>query len=267
MAYSFEKVQAEPVLATVRRLEQRIDARFPGRGLYRIVGELGRLVEEVATSTASVRDRRSWLRPLAKAGIVAVVVLTVALLGMAVRAAVVDAPDSGLEWVPLLESGVNDMVFAALAIWFLGPLFAFANYRPLEPTIVRIWIIVGIFALVLLRLLIRVWKKQRMNARLIDAVMGLREAKPATPDDPSRAAIDELRANFERALGQLKKTRFGGKKEGGSGRGQHTGNPAAHKGGRLGGKASGERSAADRSASARKAAATRKRNAEHHAHH
>ena len=119
MAYSFEKVQAEPVLATVRRLEQRIDARFPGRGLYRIVGELGRLVEEVATSTASVRDRRSWLRPLAKAGIVAVVVLTVALLGMAVRAAVVDAPDSGLEWVPLLESGVNDMVFAALAIWFL----------------------------------------------------------------------------------------------------------------------------------------------------
>jgi len=101
----------------------------------------------------------------------------------------------------------------ALAIWFLGPLFAFANYRPLEPVPVRVWIIVGIFAFVLLRLLLRLWKKQRMNARLIDAVMGLREAKPATPDDPSRAAIDELRGNFERALTQLKKTRFGGRKE------------------------------------------------------
>ncbi|WP_278256767.1 hypothetical protein [Nocardioides convexus] len=44
---------------------------------------------------------------------------TVALLVLAARAAVADAPDQGLEWVPLLESGVNDLVFAALAIWFL----------------------------------------------------------------------------------------------------------------------------------------------------
>ena len=70
-----------------------------------------------------------------------------------------------------------------------------------------------------------------------------------------------------RAWATVNKDDAGGKKEGGSGRGKHTGNPAAHKGGRMGGKASGERSAADRSASAKKAAATRKRNAEHHVHH
>ena len=69
-----------------------------------------------------------------------------------------------------------------------------------------------------------------------------------------------------RAWATVNKDDGGGKKEGGSGRGKHTGNPAAHKGGRLGGKASGERSAAERSASARKAAATRKRNAEHAGH-
>ncbi|RWL42770.1 plasmid stabilization protein [Mesorhizobium sp. M2E.F.Ca.ET.209.01.1.1] len=69
-----------------------------------------------------------------------------------------------------------------------------------------------------------------------------------------------------RAWATVNKDDGGGKKEGGSGRGKHTGNPAAHKGGRTGGKASGERSAADRSASAKKAAATRKRN-ESHAHH
>jgi plasmid stabilization system protein ParE len=50
------------------------------------------------------------------------------------------------------------------------------------------------------------------------------------------------------------------------GGGKDTGHPAAHKGGEKGGKASASRSAAERSASARKAAATRKRNAEHHAH-
>ena len=70
-----------------------------------------------------------------------------------------------------------------------------------------------------------------------------------------------------RAWATVNKDDGGGKKPGGSGRGAHTGHPAAHNGGNLGGAASAHRSAADRSASAKKAAATRKRNAEHSAHH
>jgi plasmid stabilization system protein ParE len=62
-----------------------------------------------------------------------------------------------------------------------------------------------------------------------------------------------------RAWATVNKDDGGGKKPGGSGRGRSTGNPAAHKGGKLGGKASAARPAAARSASARKAAATRKR--------
>lgn len=69
-----------------------------------------------------------------------------------------------------------------------------------------------------------------------------------------------------RAWATVNKDDGGGKKEGGSGRGKHTGHPAAHKGGTLGGKASGERPAAERSASAKKAAATRKRNEDHARH-
>jgi plasmid stabilization system protein ParE len=57
----------------------------------------------------------------------------------------------------------------------------------------------------------------------------------------------------------------GGGKLSGSGRGAHTGHPASHNGGKLGGIASAARPAAARSAAAKKAAATRKRNAEHHA--
>src|SRR5215216_6666302 len=68
-----------------------------------------------------------------------------------------------------------------------------------------------------------------------------------------------------RAWASVNKDDGGGKKPGGSGRGKDTGHPAAHKGGEKGGKASANRSAAARSASAKKAAATRKRNAEHHA--
>lgn len=62
-----------------------------------------------------------------------------------------------------------------------------------------------------------------------------------------------------RAWATVNKDDGGGKKPGGSGRGKSTGNPAAHKGGKLGGRASAARPAAKRSASARKAAATRKR--------
>lgn len=53
----------------------------------------------------------------------------------------------------------------------------------------------------------------------------------------------------------------GGGKKSGAGRGRaDTGHPATHKGGKLGGKASAARPAAERSASAKKAAETRKRN-------
>jgi hypothetical protein len=70
-----------------------------------------------------------------------------------------------------------------------------------------------------------------------------------------------------RAWATVNKDDGGGKKPGGSGRGAHTGHPAAHKGGKAGGKAAASRPAEDRSASAKKAAATRKRNAAAHAHH
>jgi plasmid stabilization system protein ParE len=70
-----------------------------------------------------------------------------------------------------------------------------------------------------------------------------------------------------RAWATVNKDDGGGKKPGGSGRGKSTGHPASHKGGHAGGRAAASRTAAERSASAKKAAATRKRNAEHHTHH
>jgi len=62
-----------------------------------------------------------------------------------------------------------------------------------------------------------------------------------------------------RAWATVNKDDGGGKKSG-SGRGAKTGNPAARKGGKIGGEASASRPASERSASAKKAAETRKRN-------
>jgi plasmid stabilization system protein ParE len=68
-----------------------------------------------------------------------------------------------------------------------------------------------------------------------------------------------------RAWATVNKESGGGNKSG-SGRGKPDTHESSKKGGKAGGKASAQRSAAERSASAKKAAATRKRNAEHHAH-
>lgn len=62
-----------------------------------------------------------------------------------------------------------------------------------------------------------------------------------------------------RAWATVNKDDGGGKNPGGSGRGKRTGRPAAHKGGRLGARASAARPAASRSASAKKAVAMRRR--------
>jgi hypothetical protein len=64
-----------------------------------------------------------------------------------------------------------------------------------------------------------------------------------------------------RAWATVNKDDGGGKRVGGSGRGEWTGHPAAHKGGKIGGAASAARSPASRSEAARRAAATRRRNA------
>ena len=102
-----------------------------------------------------------------------------------------------------------------------------------------------------------------------------RGGKSKYTDQQERKA-DHIAENYEargvsepeaerRAWATVNKDDGGGKKAG-SGRGAHTGHPAAHRGGQLGGEASASRSATARSASAKKAAATRKRNAAAHAH-
>lgn len=72
-----------------------------------------------------------------------------------------------------------------------------------------------------------------------------------------KSGVSEKEAE-RRAWATVNKDDGGGKKPGGSGRGKHSGNPAAHRGGAIGGKALASRSATARSASAKKAAATRK---------
>jgi len=79
-----------------------------------------------------------------------------------------------------------------------------------------------------------------------------------------KSGVSEKEAEA-RAWATVNKESGGGNKSG-SGRGVKDTHVSAKRGGKIGGARSAQRSAAERSASAKKGAATRKRNAEHHAH-
>ncbi|WP_312856043.1 hypothetical protein [Nocardioides stalactiti] len=119
MTIALERLEAEPVLATLQQLRDRIGARFPERGLYGVSGDLLALADKVATSSALNRDRLRVVRLGSRVLILVVVVLTVVAFSFALGSAFEEGPEHEVEWLSLLESGVNDLVFAAIGIWFL----------------------------------------------------------------------------------------------------------------------------------------------------
>ena len=116
---SLQRLDAAAVLDTVARLESRIRARFPDRGLYAVAGELRVLTADVAEGSASIRERLRWVRLASRVAADAVLLATVVVLVLAFRDAGRAGPDRSFEWVPLIESTINDVVFAGLALWFL----------------------------------------------------------------------------------------------------------------------------------------------------
>ena len=116
---SLQRLDAGPVRATVERLEARVRARFPGRGLLGVAAELGGLSADVAAGSSAVRGRLRWVRPASRTAAAVVLLATALLFALALRDAVRAGPDRTFEWVPLIESTINDLVFAGLALWFL----------------------------------------------------------------------------------------------------------------------------------------------------
>jgi hypothetical protein len=115
-----DRLDAEPVLATVQRLRSRIDARFGERGLRHVCDELAALVAEVGQVAPRAQRRLRASRVVARALAAVVVVATAVVLVLAVRSAFGDdGVERGVEWLPLLESTVNDVVFAGIAVYFL----------------------------------------------------------------------------------------------------------------------------------------------------
>jgi hypothetical protein len=117
---SFDRLEPEPVLDTVHRLEARIAARFPNRGLRRLVTELVELTGDVQQDAEDIRGRVRKIRlasRIAAAVVAAATVLAVVLAGH--QALDEGTGGKGLDWLYLVESSINDLAYAAIALYFL----------------------------------------------------------------------------------------------------------------------------------------------------
>ena len=113
------QLAADHVGATVAHLERRILARFGERGLTKAARDLGQLVVLVQSRADQSRDRLRRTTLAARAVGITIVAATLVALVFSLRSAVVEGLARTVDWVPLVESVINDLVFAAIAVVFL----------------------------------------------------------------------------------------------------------------------------------------------------
>ena len=115
-----DRLDAHRVSETVKRLEERVAARFAGRGIVRLVARLGTLVHELEGSTPDINQRLRQARVVSRVLAAAVLAATVVALVLGFRDAVGDeGVRRSIDWLPLIETTINDVVYAGIALFFL----------------------------------------------------------------------------------------------------------------------------------------------------
>lgn len=113
------QLAADVVGDTVAALERRIEARFGERGLTKAVRDLGSLVILVKAEAGESRNRLRRMTVSARVASMIIVASTLIALAVSLRSTVTNGLAETADYVPLVESVINDLVFAAIAVVFL----------------------------------------------------------------------------------------------------------------------------------------------------
>ena len=113
------RLEAEYVADTVSRLEARIRARFPDRRLGNVAAELGSAVPEIRDGFEQSKTRRRQVRLFSRITSALLVLVAFVALLLALRDAFARGTENSFDWVYLVESVINDLVFTAIAVFFL----------------------------------------------------------------------------------------------------------------------------------------------------
>lgn len=114
----YSRLDAVAVKETVDRLQRRIQSRFPGRNLPRVAQEVSATIDELL-----IRPQSRWY-PIMRIGSRITIALLVGSLAIVFVALLVGAQTdetapAAWEWASIIESMVNDVVFAGIAVFFL----------------------------------------------------------------------------------------------------------------------------------------------------
>src|SRR5262249_1290809 len=102
------------------------------------------------------------------------------------------------------------LIAISLLVWFVGPLFAFASYKPLEPETAR-WLVIGALFAIWIGQLLWKWVKQlNANRQLLSGLAAQHTAPQSETERASAAELSDLRRRMQEALGVLKKMRVKG---------------------------------------------------------
>ena len=100
------------------------------------------------------------------------------------------------------------VIALGLFVWFVGPLFAFADYAPLEDELNR-WYAIGV--IFIFWILARCWsyfKAKKQNSQIMDAMSG-GEPQLSVDEQASQDEVQVLQSKMTEALGVLKNSRLG----------------------------------------------------------
>ena len=116
----YERLEPAKVTATLDLLHERIDLNLPGRRLGDVVLEVRGVITRIERESS---DRAGWTPAVRIGSRVAIFLLVVLLVVLLASAARTGASELGqirtFDWLSIVDSGVNDVVFVGIAIWFL----------------------------------------------------------------------------------------------------------------------------------------------------
>lgn len=109
------------IIETVSTLKRRISDRFPNAGLARLCDHLYVVAQQASDRSQAIGQPIRWIRLTSYAVVASLILFVggVVVYGIQNAGAIDPDPPSWYDWIGVLESGLNDLIFFALAIFFL----------------------------------------------------------------------------------------------------------------------------------------------------
>ncbi len=117
----YSELKCDLILRTLAKLEQRIKERFPDSGLRQVCLELQQVGEGIAQLLERLQ-RPIWLVRLA---VISIIVLLIGIAVAIFSATLQQIPtqvDGISDFLQGVESAINEVIFLAIALYFLGTL-------------------------------------------------------------------------------------------------------------------------------------------------